>query len=247
MDRFRLIPQVFFDLIANYIPGLALLVCLAFALPNQMDAVFRSLSGFSAEQLEALSAGLTVATLVLVVLGPYTLGVLLSWPVHSVEHYFRRTSSPFRVPDEVRICLREHQELPKKGKALFYRLTSAARQRIQSEKEMDSQLLLFEWYDYLRLKHPDAGALAAKLRAEMMMYGGLTLVAAFAALIHAINYWGDLHGNVLVSFALVFVFALVRWREHSWTWQFAVANFYCIAVQGNDAAGVPSGTTTAWK
>ena len=88
---------------------------------------------------------------------------------------------------------------------------------------------LYEWYDHLRLRHPVAGALAAKLRAEMVMYGSFVFVVLLSLSVHVWTYRTASNLYVVAGFAVTAFLVGGRWRDHAPTWEFAVANFYAQA------------------
>lgn len=224
MEQFRVIPQLFFDVISCYMPGLTLVVLIAVALPGLRNDALTHVQAL-VTQPTLTDGSLAAVAVALVIAVPYVLGALLGWPVHKMELLARAFNSPFKVPEAVRKATTD-EEVPLTGAEPFYRLTRVARQLMRQEPSGTEHILLFKWYDHLRLAHPDVGALAAKLRAEMVMYAGLTLVHVMAIAAHLAVYGRFADRGFMSVAVLMALFACLRWWDHSATWQFAVANFY---------------------
>jgi hypothetical protein len=252
-DQFRVIPQLFFDLISCYVPGVILLCCLALALPDQSWGLLQYLGTLEILKGDKGQAMLGVAAAVVVAIVPYAIGALLGAPIHAVERVKVSWISPFIVPDHLwqppdspapadagqaaSIAVpASAAPFPAPGRrqaTLFYRLTPKAKQLLLNVTAVErgaSDILLFDWYDYLRLHHPSVGEFAAKLRAEMMMFGAFTIVAAFTIIAH-VAFSQRTHAWTMIGLMLFGGLSAWRWWDHRATWHFAVANFYARAIE----------------
>jgi hypothetical protein len=230
-DQVRVIPQLFFDVISCYVPGVIMLCCLALALPDQSWNMLQELARL--ELLKGDKGGTTLAVVgaIAAAVLPYTIGALMGAPIHLAERFATFKMSPFVVPEhlwpqqastaEIQAAQDSHgmQESRhasghaslvaaafrapgRRRTALFYRLTPEAKRLILNGTPVDqrtaSDLLLFDWYDYLRLRHPSVGALAAKLRAEMVMFGAFALAGALAIFVH-VRYSQESHSFTVLT------------------------------------------------
>ncbi len=133
MEGLKIIPQVFFDLIARVIPGAAGIIAYLILFGKTWEQlVYRFLGQLTNQQVSAVLS-------IFIFLGAaYFVGQLLSPAA---------------------------KEIQRLGEKKIFK----------PKKKEDGS------YDYLRLNHPDAGALCAKIRAEFTMHNGLAVVFALSA------------------------------------------------------------------
>jgi hypothetical protein len=183
MDLFKLIPQLFFDLIARVVPGVVGLVVIAWIAPKWDWA----------SMLEAAAAGQL-----------------------SEENVF---AFAFFVPLGAGFVV-GHLLAPL-GKLL----------RICTQRKAVTE----PWreYDWLRTYKPDAGALAAKIRAEYSMH--FSMAAAFGlglaggALLQWLPVQTQRHWSELLLLLVLMALSLYRGHEAVTTFKTSVAHFYSVA------------------
>jgi hypothetical protein len=225
--QFRIVPQLFFDLISSYIPGVAMIICIVAAVPSRARAEWLA----DAEKWmtgDAIS-GRGILGIVATVLVPYAIGVLLGWLSYLIETLGVKRSAFVVPPDEQGKNGSSPTALHQRH--AFYRLPRDIRDRIEREPAEDRAILLYRWYDYLRLHHPHAGALAVKLRAEMVMYAAFIAVAVVGLAVHIIAWWwfgGGWHWPFVFIVVACGVSTYFKWQQHATAWQYAVANFYAL-------------------
>jgi len=177
MDFLKFIPQLFYDLISRVVPGGFLLFATAMVtsapVGRQLTDVF---AGAPALQQSAFFLGLTIFVV------SYIVGQLLA-PLSDL--YERRLVSPI-VPKSLRVAVDaledEHSThfIPPMRDSLSADLDLGRIPR--NLREATFQKAVFIWYDWLRIWDPEAGARAAKVRAEYRMHAGLA-TASWLALI----------------------------------------------------------------
>src|SRR6266498_1248389 len=143
MELGKLIPQIFFDILARWIPGLTVTVAWIILLghsawSNALNLVLAGHLGNN-NALPAVSLSLTVV--------PFIVGYLIAPLAKGVQR--GNEHAWWFLPD---------------------------RQWVSGDEAVGNG------YDQLRLKHPDAGALCAKIRAEFTMYNALAPAAALIAI-----------------------------------------------------------------
>ena len=167
MEFGKLIPQIFFDILARWIPGLTVTVAWIILLghsawSNALNLVLAGHLGNN-NALPAVSLSLTVVPFIVgYVIAPFAKGVQ-----RGNEHAW------WFLP---------------------------GRQWVSEDKAAGNG------YDQLRLEHPDAGALCAKIRAEFTMYNALAPAAALIAIM------GIFAGRYYISIASFLAIPLLAQR-----------------------------------
>lgn len=148
METLKLIPQVFFDLIARVIPGSVGLVSYLILCKNNWQSIITSVFGQSFAQEST-----TLSFLIFLGAG-FVVGELLSPAAKMVQRI-----------NEIKIFSSNKKNKYSK---------SLPSQDKPEEKFSEKKLR----YDRLRLLKPEVGALCAKIRAEFTMHNGLSVVFA---------------------------------------------------------------------
>lgn len=183
MDALRLIPQIFFDLLARVVPGVVMLVIATFLCPKAgwYDLLMLAAGG-------KLTAENAFAFAFFIPLGVgFVLGHLIAPIGKTMGGWVRHPG--FKAP--------------------------------------------WREYDWLRMHRPDAGALAAKIRAEYTMH--YSLAAAFliglAAGIYLHVYYtpGAPSPGCLVALAVLTALSLWRGRDTEKTFSDSARQFYAVA------------------
>lgn len=96
--------------------------------------------------------------------------------------------------------------------------------------------VLYVWYDWLRINNPDAGARAAKVRAECMMHSHNVVVFIGVLAAHVAVYCGRLNIAFIILVTLLVVASLWATAHMRRTFQRAVLQqFYCVKTSKIDA------------
>ena len=204
MDVLKIIPQLFFDVIARVVPGFVALFMLSWLEPCAWASIFGTMSRMSGgkrDEWPTLS----------IVFGAYVIGHLISPGAKLVQKLTER--------------------YPASGKT--FRTSWIA---LNSEPDAKKMLKPDpEHYDWLRVKSPEAGGLAAKLRAEFTMYNSLALIFVAFSVRTLVA-----HDCPSLGFALAAAGFLMaaRGRETQDTMRKCVENFY-------STANVPNGSSAS--
>ncbi|MFC7496511.1 MULTISPECIES: hypothetical protein [unclassified Nocardioides] len=152
----ELVPQVFFDVYARYVPGLVLFG--SWVLLLGQDAWRGLLDTVAGGQLDSDNA-LPIATLVLIFV-PFVVGYLIAPLAKLVQ---RGNEHGWRLP-------------PLRTRSA----SEASRKRHPKNWWVTSDKGAGRGYDWLRAEHPQTGAYVAKIRAEFTMHNALAV--AFGAI-----------------------------------------------------------------
>ena len=179
MDLLKLIPQLFYDLISRVVPGALAIVVLAAAANASIEGLLTgTLADASPLKQSALFLGLAFFV------AAYFIGHLIS-PLSDLFHrkligkLFRRhfevlreaISAGSEYGDDVRQFLVTELGLPNGAD-----VASISGDRLNNA--------MFTWQDWLRIKSPDAGVRAAKVRAEYRMHGQNAVVLIVGLICH---------------------------------------------------------------
>ncbi len=215
MEALKLVPQIFFDLIARVVPGAVALLIVNLEVPGCWSSLLGSLS---ANQLDSDNATVFVFMTLLglaYIIGQIVapLGKLLEKigpQIKSLAYLFAEGVDPKRP------------------------VISAFREELGNPAAYDSscEKVIWYWYDWLRLHASDAGALTAKIRAEYGMYYGLSAVFVLGAIGNLITErslgsvpWPWVIFTLIVLAVLMFI----RGRDTDMTFRKSVCNFYYVA------------------
>jgi hypothetical protein len=189
MEGLKIIPQVFFDLIARVIPGAAGIISYLILFDKTWGQLTSRFLGSSTEVGVVLS--------IFIFLGAaYVVGHLLSPAAKYVQRLGERK--------------------------IFH----------PAPKEEGS-------YDDLRLRHPEVGALCAKIRAEFTMYNGLAVVFALSAAYYPFSklQWNWFAFTLLVVITLS---QLIRGKETRDTFNKTTRKFFDAAKKWESAKDLES-------
>lgn len=190
MDVLKLIPQIFYDIIARVIPGCTTILVLGEAVNRPLVAgVFSLLAGRQFAKDDSMLALMSIW-----VVGGYVAGLLLAPLGKVLRDLSARVRSPGKPP---LIQLREGTDryLPKVRDFLLGEVSDASDIQVRNA--------VWSWYDWLRIYYPDAGSICAKMRAEYSMFAslGAGLIVALCARVY-VTAWQALEAEVG---ALVFI------------------------------------------
>lgn len=87
-------------------------------------------------------------------------------------------------------------------------------------------------YDFLRMHHPDAGALCAKIRAEFTMFNGLVVVFALSTIYYPFRETCDL--RIFFILIILTLTQAVRGKNTRDTFQKTVKKFYKAAKEEDE-------------
>ncbi len=214
MEVFKLIPQIFFDIIARVVPGVVAMLLLHLEFPGFWRSL---LEGISANQLDSNNAAVFsfLTLLGLSYLGGQIvapLGILLENTGQSKETLAYLFAEDVDLKRPIISALREELGNP-------------------SAYCKSHEKVIWYWYDWLRVHAADAGALTAKLRAEYSMYYSLSVVLALAAIGESIS-GGPISLAVLILTVLAVLMAKAG-RVTNWTFRKSVGNMYYVAKHEN--------------
>ncbi len=181
MDALKLIPQLFYDLISRVLPGCVAIILLAASTNLKLGKITADFwEGASAIQESALLLGFGF------VVTAYVVGQVLSPISDFVESSVikRLFSSYYRV---LQVGLSKKGDYsPNMRKVLLKELGVEREDDAEQISSDQYQKAVFVWYDWLRVNFQEAGANAAKIRAEYRMHSQNSVVFFMALLTHVI-------------------------------------------------------------
>jgi hypothetical protein len=179
MEPLQLIPLAYYDLISRVLPGLVLVVCLPLSLNTTIwgawSRLFQGSAGQTVINSPSLAIVLVLAYIAGQILAPISdwlerhVGAALFSSSHSVLQCAARADQG-PLPATVRQFIRKHLE------------TRGVRPKESSPQDLE--MMLFEWYDTVRLDSPDVAARLTKIRAEYRMYSGICAASAATGVLH---------------------------------------------------------------
>ncbi len=183
MDALKLIPQLYYDLIARVLPGAMMLILLAASTDLTRGKLASDFWGsLIVVQGSALSLGFGF------IAAAYLAGQIISPISDFIEDNVVKRLFPvhFQV---LKISLLNKSAYPPDMRKMWL-------QGLGIEKEEDvSQItplqyerMVYVWYDWLRINFPDVGANAVKIRAECRMHSQNAVVCAITLMVHL--WWG---------------------------------------------------------
>ncbi len=232
MDALKLIPQLFYDLISRVLPGSVLIILLAASTDSKLGKVTTDFwEGATAIQESALLLGFGF------VVAAYLVGQIIAPISDFIENTVVRRLFPayFQV---LQIGVSS------KG-AYSANMRKVLLQELGVEKDDDLsqitpsqyQKAVFVWYDWLRVNFQEAGANAAKIRAEYRMHSQNTV--AFIATLAAHLIWSYTQQSepnlaliiVTVIAGLLSLWAIARtYRTFQWA---VIQQFYAVKMSVN--------------
>ena len=223
MDVLKLIPQLYYDLLGRFVPGAVLLIGLRIRFAAQPTPPFSTtmakLLGLRSESVLLEASAFLLAA--------YVVGHLLAPLSRQVERIIsKRSKDPLEqicdggpaVLHQVSAFWREKLCKPEYGKLTAQRRDAA----------------IYVCCDWLRLRRPDAGAFATKLRAELRMHGALVAACVLLLPAYISRFWGpeanvgQAWGGVCII-AVAFVLVTARTVRYHRIFRLSVLNFCYVA------------------
>jgi hypothetical protein len=184
METLKLIPQLFYDLIARVIPGLTAIAAFSFAADIKMGMLLSGLFEGSKTLQESTFVLSTTAIFCAYLIGHF-IGILSDLFERRIARklfpsFFHNLKSAITATDG-----RYSPEL----KNFFIKKIGFNQKKVDPESISDGiyTTSIFVWYDWLRVNDPDAGARAAKVRAEYRMHGGISVVMILTIIMHGFS------------------------------------------------------------
>jgi hypothetical protein len=255
MDALKLIPQIFFDVIARIIPGALLMLLLDHAI--EMNFTEIALNAFKVNAELRKSA---LVWIIVVTTSAYVLGHLIAPFIRLLEKEGRY--KPYRIlRHPLHVFVKPSTKEPEVLKEI---VDPDSRQyfphmRAYLKTELDETTgdagvtdydkTVFVWYDWLRLNYPEIGALTAKIRAEYTMYGGMAVAMIVALILPPVIILSkSLRGHtpnwkfsaLMIFIAIVGVPLMIfRHKDTRDTFQRSVINFYYVGKKKAEAPDQP--------
>ena len=232
MDALKLIPQLFYDLIARVLPGSVALILLGLSTNLKLGKWITDFwEGATAIQGSALWLGFGF------LVAAYLVGHIISPISDFIENrYVKRVFSDYFEVLQIGLSS-EHIYSPEMRKVLFRELGAATDNDISQITSSQYQKAVFVWYDWLRVNSPQAGANAAKIRAEYRMHSQNTVVFMTALLTHLIwaaTQQGRLKPALIILTVLAGLLSLWATARTYRTFQWSVIqHFYAVLASRN--------------
>jgi len=256
MDGFKVIPQIFYDLMARIIPGVIAILAFTSAAGATLDQVAAKL--FQNAPKLSQSSFVLATTFLLVA---YLIGHLLSPFIGLLIEVYKFTTRYEKTKDW-RLLSKSYSLLERAWSKVFPSFPQALektrdelctlylRDRINSLVQeavygagppgQDTKLdirhycdALYIWYDWLRIRKPDLGERLTKLRAEYHMLEGITHVLLIAFVIHFVACAFSkttLSMYLAGSYFFGFILSGRAAAKQCWTFQWSTINHYLLVV-----------------
>jgi len=226
LNRIKIIPQVFYDVISRIIPGCIVIVLGAIASGTSIGHLLsRTLEGS-----KALQDSIFISILLLLV-ASYLVGQALA----PLSIFIERKLLAKIFPESF-TCLQRSIDQGDSG------FSPQVRQFLLEEiggSESVSQLRRIQyytttliWFDWVQIFHPDAGVRLAKTRAEYRMHGQNTVGLIVVLFLHVLTVtFGPLHFNLGLIAVLFTMICLSLWGETrmSQIFQWSIMHYYYVA------------------
>jgi hypothetical protein len=201
MDALKLIPQLFYDLISRVLPGSVAIILLSASTDLKLGKVTTDFwVGATAIQESAwlLGFGFIVA------------GYLVGQIISPISDFIEQNLVKRLFPSYYQVL---QIGLSDKG-TYSPNMRNVLLKELGVEKDDDGsqitsgqyQKAVFVWYDWLRVNSQEAGANAAKIRAEYRMHSQNTVVFFLAVITHSIWAYAQ-QGQLNLAFIIVIVIA----------------------------------------
>ena len=233
MDVLKLIPQLFYDLIARVVPGSIAIILFSVCAHIKLGKLATDFwEGATEIQGSAFFLGFGFFFVA------YVVGQIISPLSEFIENRIVKRLLPAYFLVLKNALSNSSQYSPAVRNLLikelgYEQMTAAA--SITADK---SSKAVFVWYDWLRINDPDAGARAAKIRAEYRMHSQNTVVFFIALLVHlALAYMHqssfELSLIAILSAGVVMsIWATARtYRNFQWA---VVQQFYAAKASGTN-------------
>jgi hypothetical protein len=232
MEALKLIPQVFFDLLARLVPGCLGLVSYLILWKKDWESIITYLFGQSfARESKTISFFIFLGA-------GFVLGELLSPLAKMVQRIneikIPASTSGFKIlkrrcRNYFKISFNKMFRVRVRKISLLKRLAKQKSQKQQKETKFDEKKLR---YDRLRMEKPDIGALCAKIRAEFTMHNGLSVVFAIDSICYPLSNL-PFHCYILLLLLFIFFLAAYRGRTTDKTFNDTVAKFVQLLNEQN--------------
>lgn len=221
MDAIKLVPQLFYDLISRIIPGFTSLFFFTLATGKQVGELPALIFKDSNTLQNSIFFLLLVA-----LLASYLIGQIIALLSDSYEEIFlkRVFSKYFNLLEHL---ISPDSQYPKEEKTI---LINEIKPDDKDKKIIQEKIWI--WYDWIRVKNPEAGARCAKVRAEYRMHAGISVVMIFTALLHVFSYFiYEIKFNlslIIISIILAILFTWVHARIHRMFERNVIGQFLAI-------------------
>jgi hypothetical protein len=227
MDASKLIPQLFFDLIARVVPGSLAIIMIAIAANIKLGKLITDFwDGAQAIQESGLFLGLGFF------LAAYLIGHLISPIGIWIEEQVIRRLFPtyYRVLQDAVLDGSDYSPSIRN----FFMKEMGFKKGMDIRKVPANQYekMVFVWNDWLQVNNPDVGTRAAKVRAEYRMHSENVVVFFGALVLHLIvtyehqGYPNFIFIGAVAIAGLVSLWATARmYRTFQWA---VIQNFYSV-------------------
>jgi len=197
MDALKLIPQLFYDLISRVLPGSVAIILLSISADLKLGKLTTEFwEGATAIQQSAWLLGLGF------IVAAYLVGQIIS----PISDFIEKSLVKRLFPSYFQVL---QVGLSKKG-TYPSNIQKVLLKELGGEKDDDASHMtsgqyekaVFVWYDWLRVNFQEAGANAAKIRAEYRMHSQNTVVFIMALITHSIWAYAQ-QGELNLAFIIV--------------------------------------------
>lgn len=234
MEALKLVPQLFYDLIARVLPGSVAIIILATATDLKLGKLTTDFwDGAPAIQQSALFLGFSFFV------AAYVVGQIISPISDFIENKIVKRLFPAYFLALKNALSSSSEYSPTVRGFLLKELGYEKEKETTQMTTGQSSKAVFVWYDWLRANAPDSGARAAKIRAEYRMHSQNTVAFLIALAVHlALGYIRQSNINpaliiVLTVAGLTSLWATARtYRTFRWA---VVQQFYAVKASGVNA------------
>jgi hypothetical protein len=178
VEILKLVPLLYYDLISRVVPGMMLMVFLPLSLNRSAWAIWQN--GTAVGQgdsmwiflLLALSTGYIAGQMLAPISDMLERRIAAALFSSSYAVLRQAALAHHRSPFPAIVCEFVQEKLRERG----IQPKEASRQ--------DYEMLLFQWYDAVRLDSPDLAGRLTKMRAEYRMYSGISAASLLAVIAH---------------------------------------------------------------
>lgn len=183
MDTLKLIPQLFYDLIARVMPGLTAIV--AFSLATNIE--IGTLLSILFEGSKAMQNSIFILSSTIIFCA-YLLGHFIGILSDIFERKIVSKLLPSFFQNLKRAITGVDKRYNQEFRKFFINQIGFTQDDIETEKinEHIYTTAIFIWFDWLRVNDSESGTRSAKIRAEYRMHAGISLVMILAIIIHII-------------------------------------------------------------
>ncbi|MGB4847669.1 MAG: hypothetical protein WBP41_07095 [Saprospiraceae bacterium] len=221
MEFLKIIPQVFFDLIARVVPGSVGIVAYLLLSGKTWETSLAYIFG------DSFSQGSPALSLLIFLATGYIIGELISPAAKEVQRIGEKGIRKYFIENVLAKVFTKSQNKKE------IKLTGEQLKEKKEEENLQKQKKLE--YDRLRFTNPDVGALCAKIRAEFTMHNGLAVVFALSALSYpliVISYpfnMSEFHLSIEFILIIMMIVTANRGRATNDTFKDTVSKFTQIS------------------